>query len=171
MAAILLIFLMAMEQGKPLRQPTATLSVCDVLASDPTRLNGKVIRVRGLLAATDEGTWLIDKCKTHLVTKGLEWGNSLSIYVDASDEAIYRSWAKIGEKLKRLHVQQGRDDVWITVTGQLETRASMDDEVVQMPFGLAKLGFGHMGGSPAEINVISVDDVTIPSPSSDRRRK
>jgi hypothetical protein len=29
----------------------------------------------------------------------------------------------------------------------------MEDEVVQGPDGLAKAGFGHMGDSPAELNV------------------
>ena len=44
----------------------------------------------------------------------------------------------------------------------------MDDEVVQTPFGLERAGFGHMSGAPAEINVISVEDVTIGLPSSYR---
>ena len=92
MGSVFLIFLMAMQgAGGDKLQPLTTLTVCDVLASDPTRLNGKVIKVRGILAETDEGIWIIDKCKKHLATKGLEWRDALSVYVDSSDEGISRS--------------------------------------------------------------------------------
>jgi hypothetical protein len=71
------------------------------------------------------------------------------------------------EKLNQLHADMGRDKIQVTIVGRIETRASMDDEVVQMPYGLRRAGFGHMGGSPAEINVISIDDVAIePRPAS-----
>jgi hypothetical protein len=129
-------------------QSPAILNVCDVLAEDPTRLNGKVIQVRGLLGGTNEGTWLSGECKTHLVTQGLTWGSSLSVYVNASDERTARSWERMGQKLRRLRADFARDRIWATIVGRLETRASMDDEVVQMPYGLAHAGFGHMGQRP-----------------------
>lgn len=138
-----------------------TLSVCDVLSDDPTKLNGKAIRVRGYLAVGPHETLLGGDCKAHLVTKGLAWGNYLSVYRDASDEKIERAWERIGQKVKRLHGDFEQDKIWLTIVGRLETRASMEDEVVQMPHGLARAGFGQMGGSPAEINVISVEDVTV----------
>jgi hypothetical protein len=145
---------------KDLRSAT-TVSVCDVLAHDPVALNGKILRVRGNLAATDEGTWLIDECQTHLITKGLTWGDTLSIYVNESDQDILRSWEQMSENLKQLGAYIGRDKIWVTVVGRLETRASMDEEVVQMPYGPRRAGFGHMGDAPAELNVIAVEDVTI----------
>jgi hypothetical protein len=141
-----------------------TLSVCEVLADDPTKLNGKVISVRGLLGATAEGMWLMGECKTHLVTKGLEWGNNLSVYVPAADEGVARSWEGLSSRLKALHASLSRDRVWVTITGRLETRRSMEDEVVQMPYGPRRAGFGHMGDSPAEINVISIEDVRVERP-------
>ncbi len=138
-----------------------TFSVCDVLADDPTKLSGKVVSVRGLLGVTNEGIWLVGECKTHLVTKGLEWGNDLSVYVPAADDRAARSWEQMSNKLKRLHADLRRDRVWVTIIGRLETRQSMDDEVVQMPYGLRRAGFGHMGDSPAEINVVSIEDVSV----------
>ena len=142
-------------------RPSAPLSVCDVVINDPTRLNGEIIKVRGILGGTQEGTWLVGECKTRLVTKGLTWGNDLSVYVDASNERIARSWGRVRAKVKQLHGDSRRDDVWVTIIGRLETRASMDDEVLDTPHGRVTLGFGHMNGSPAEINVISVEDVAI----------
>ena len=142
-------------------QSLTTVSVCDVLADDPTKLNGNVIRVRGLLSPTGEGTWLSGECKTHIVTKGLSWGNDLAMETDASDENAARSMERMRQKLKLLHPDYARDRVWVTIIGRLETRASMDDEVVQMPYGLHRAGFGHMSGSPAAINVMSIEEVTV----------
>jgi hypothetical protein len=156
----IVIALQAASSERPVRVPM-TLSVCDVLADDPTKLNGKVTKVKGLLGGTDEGTWLTAECTTHLVTKGLAWGNDLSVYIDGSDQKTLRSWEKVGQKLKQLRANLGQDRIWVTIVGRLETRASMDDEVVQMPYGMARAGFGHMGGTPAEINVISVEDVRV----------
>jgi hypothetical protein len=33
--------------------------------------------------------------------------------------------------------------------------------VVQMPYGLARAGFGHLGAAPAELNVITVKEVGV----------
>jgi hypothetical protein len=77
---------------------------------------------------------------------------------------------KLLEKLNRLHADITRDKVRVTIVGRLETRLSMNDEVVQMPYGLRKAGFGHMGDSPAEINVISIEDVAVePQPANTPR--
>jgi hypothetical protein len=45
--------------------------------------------------------------------------------------------------------------------GQIETRPSMDDEVIDRPWGLQKAGFGHMGGCAAEVDVLSLEGVVI----------
>jgi hypothetical protein len=148
-------------------QPQRILTVCDVLADDPTRLNGKIIRVKGVLEETPEGTWLVADCKTHLVTKGLTWANVLWVSVGTDLEAV-RSWDKFGEKLGRLRYKPERDRIWLTINGMLETRASMDDQVVQMPYGLHRAGFGHMGDAPAEIRVISVEDVSVEHRSAEK---
>jgi len=141
--------------------PPQTLSVCEVLAEDPARFNGATLSIKGRLQATQEGTWLTGDCKTHPVTKGLSWGNILWVYVDDSDEDVERSWRTISDKLTRLHADIQRDKILVTIVGRLETRRSMDDAVYQMPYGPTKVGFGHMGAAPAEINVLSVRDVTV----------
>ena len=168
MPLMALVALQAAAQSEPPQSPPA-LSLCEVIANDPTKLNGKVIKTSGLFGSTDEGMWLIGECQTHLVTKGLTWANGLSVYVDESDENIARSWEKMGRKLRQLHADSRRDRIWITVVGRLETRASMDDEVVQMPYGLRKAAFGHLGESPAEINVISVEKVSAERQSPDTK--
>jgi hypothetical protein len=160
LALVLLLIAMQSDKAGPSVTPKV-LSICEILAGDPTRLNGKILTVRGVLAGTDEGSWLVEDCNTHLVTKGLTWANSFSIYADLSDAHIAASWQRMLERVRRLRVNAERDSVWITVVGRLETRASMDDEVVQMPYGLSKAGFGHIGEAPAEINVISVKNVVL----------
>jgi hypothetical protein len=159
---ILLTLLMAMQvaPGSPPAKAPNVLSVCDVLLNDPTRLNGKAVRVRGYLTWDAHGESLGGDCKSHLVTKGLAWANYISVYVDAADEGISRSWEQIRTAGRRLHVDWERDRVWVTIVGRLETRPTMDDAVVQRPYGLARAGFG-MGGEPAEINVISVEDIKV----------
>jgi hypothetical protein len=159
---MLLAALIAMQSitAMPAQSPV-TLSVCEVLADDPTKLNGKVIAVRGLLVGTDEGAWLVGDCKKHLVTSGYTWGDTLWIYVDVSDESIERSWRKMSDTLIQLHADPQRDRISVTVVGQLETRKSMDDEISQGPNGPRPMGFGHLNGAPAEINVISVRNLNI----------
>jgi|HubBroStandDraft_6_1064221.scaffolds.fasta_scaffold95174_3 hypothetical protein len=156
---IVMMLMQAQPRAEP-EQPLAVLSVCDVVTHDPTRRNGQVVKVRGVLAGTNEGIWLVDECPTHLVTKGLSWGNDLSVHVNAADRSIERSWEAMLERVKQLH-ESVRDKVWITILGRVETRASMDDEVVQMPYGLRRAGFGHLGEAPAEIDVILVEDVSV----------
>ena len=58
--------------------PSRTLSVCEVLADDPTKLNGQVVSVRGLLEKTQGGLRLRGECKSHLVTSGVTWENVVS---------------------------------------------------------------------------------------------
>ena len=157
---LLFVFVAQVVLGQTPAHPKV-LSVCDILADDPTKLNGSVIAVRGVLGGTDEGTWLTGECKTHLVTKGLEWANALSVYIPMADENVARSSERMRRKLKRMHADPSEDNVWVTIIGRLETRQSMDDEVVQMPYGLARAGFGHLSGAAAEINVLSFEDVAV----------
>jgi hypothetical protein len=167
LAAIAVVYLLSVG---PVSPSSRVLTVCEVLADDPSKRNGQVVTVRGLYGGTDEGVWLSGECKTHLVTKGLSWGNDLSVYVDLSDERIARSWGRMFDTLRQLHADPRHDRIWVTFVGRIETKPSMDDEVVQMPYGLAKAGFGHMGDSPAEINVLGIKDVTVEGRQSGARR-
>jgi hypothetical protein len=170
MISVFLTVVIAMQAGDSQRS-RITMSVCDVLTDDPTKLNGRVISVRGVLGATDEGMWLSGECKTHLVTKGLAWGNDLSVYVPAAEENVARSWDRLSDNLKRRHADIKRDRIWVTIVGRLETRKSIEDEVVQTPHGLSRAGFGHLGGSAAEINVISVEDVVVERRSQNKQHQ
>ena len=160
---ISLVVLLAM-QAADRREPgksNVTLSVCNVLAHDPTILNGKIIRIKGYVGGTDEGTWLMGDCQTHLVTKGLTWGNDIAWYINLAEEKTARSWERYAKKLKRLRPDWQHDRIWVTVAGRLETRRTMDDPVVQTPYGLARVGFGHLSSSPAEIDVMSIETIDV----------
>ncbi len=160
--------LIAMQLSHPSRlAPPIKLSICELLVDDPTRFNGKVIFVRGHLVGTDEGIWLAGDCKNHLVTKGYTWGDVLWIYIDPSDRNVMRSWQRMSEKIKRLNGNVQGGGVYLTIVGGLETRSSMDEEVGLGPDGPRPVGFGHLNGAPAEINVISVTDVTVAHSRSD----
>ena len=158
--ASILLLLPIKSVGQP-PQPSVTMSICDVLANDPTRLNGKLIKVRGRYSSTDEGKWLFGECKTHLETKGLVWSNSLAVDVDQSEKEYLRFWARLMEKLRQLRFDPVGDTFVVTFVGRLTTRATMEDEVVQRSYGLAKAGFGHLGESPAEIFAKSFEIVVV----------
>lgn len=70
------------------------------------------------------------------MTKGVTWGNDLSVYVEGGIESIARSWERMRARVKKLHADRERDEVWVTITGRLETRASIDDAVMETPHGL-----------------------------------
>ena len=167
----LILILLPIKSGGQAPQPLVVLNVCDVLANDPTILNGKLIRVRGFLWGTDEGIWLFGECKTHLETKGLVWGNQIAVTTDYLNKDSQRSWRKMGERMKQLHADWERDKIWVTFVGRLTTRATMDDAVVQMPYGLAKAGLGHLGAAPAEIEVLSAEEVTVERQPANKSRK
>ena len=147
---ILLLPLLFALQARTSDLSTKAVSVCEVLANDPTKRNGRVIKVRGILDQTDEGVWLNGECKDRLVTKGIVWGNNLSVYVDWSDASVSRSWARMGVQARET---TRRCRPWQNMGYRrrgLETRRSMNDEVLETLHGLVKIGFGHLGGSPAE---------------------
>jgi hypothetical protein len=112
------------------------------------------------LAGNGEGVWLIDECKEHLVTKGLSWASSIAVEVQPYGDVL-RAWDDMLERVKALHGDVSRDKVLVTISGRLETRASLEDEVVHMPYGFRRSGFGHMGDSVAQIDVLSVGDVSV----------
>jgi hypothetical protein len=171
MGALLVVaFLVAQADGRAQDGPPAAglLSVCDVVAHDPTPLNGKLVLVRGRLAGGGEGFWLVDECKEHLVTRGLAWGSDIALSMDGAELAA-RSWGKMVARIKDLHADVNRDKVLVTILGRLETRGSLSDEVVQMPYGLRRAGFGHMGGSVAQIDVVSVEGVMVELGPAGRR--
>ena len=138
------------------------LSVCDVLRGDPTKLNGSIVSVRGVIEITDEGKWLVDDCSDHLVTQGVVWPNALWLTTDDTDERAMKSLDEMWAKLRRMHANLQRDRVWVTFTGHLRTRGSMDDEVYPGPNGrLVRVGFGHLGAAPAEIIVEKADGLVV----------
>jgi hypothetical protein len=72
-----------------------------------------------------------------------------------------RAWDKMQRKIRKARAVWSQDRIWVTIVGIIETRASMDDEVVPGPDGLQRVGFGHGGGSAAAIEVRGIEDIII----------
>ena len=92
---ILILFALRAQIATPAAEPSGVVSVCEMVANDPTKLNGKVVAVRGMLVTTEEGDWLGSKgCDRHLVTKGLSWPSILEVQLDDSNSAR-QSWKRM----------------------------------------------------------------------------
>src|SRR5438552_613986 len=61
------------------------LSVCEALSS-PMKLNDKIIAVRGVQVATDEGVWLKGVNCDPITTKGYTW--PAAIWLDMSKDRL-----------------------------------------------------------------------------------
>jgi hypothetical protein len=162
-------------QAQPKQSPTP--GVCDVLARDLPKLNGKVIRVRGYISYISpadrfysEGHYirLSEDCKAHLVTKGLKWANDFSVFLRQDDERIKRPWEEIAERFKQIGAN-GPDRIWVTLVGRLETPDTFDPADVineNGRYGPELKGFGEHGDCPGEIVVQSIENVVV-----ERRRE
>ena len=147
--------------------PQNTVSVCDALKRRVS-LNHKIIAVRGIQLATDEGAWL----------KGLDCGESLAVGGHAWPTFIWlelstrsRSAAGFGStdldaSVKRINaeiVKRGfdpkRDRLWVTYVGMFET----DDESGQRvdDSGRSQAGFGHLNSAHAQLIVKDVRDAVV----------
>jgi hypothetical protein len=144
------------------------LSVCDILR-DPVQYNGKIIAVRGFLVSTDEGSWLHGECKEPLITNGYKWASMIWPESPTSGFALHKApfeedvlaqremWAT-----RDREITDRRDRLWVTYIGLLETRPTMNLEVFVRPNGQRQpVGFGHLGGAPAQLLVKTVKDVVV----------
>lgn len=156
-----LIMLIALQAAATQPHQSGTLSVCDVLTDDFTKLNGRRLSVRGLIGGTDEGIWLTGDCRSEIVAGGLRWSKHLWIEFGGQDKRAVRSWTAMLQKMRAAGADWTRDRIWATIIGPLETRGSMYDMVTQGPDGPRRAGFGHMGGAPAAMEVVEVRDVVV----------
>jgi len=63
----------------PVLSAQSTLTVCDVL-SKPLSYDGKLVRIRGEIVGTDEGTWFKgEECPRVMVTDGQVWDSITSV--------------------------------------------------------------------------------------------
>jgi hypothetical protein len=163
-AFICLVRAVLSAQSGPGAQDAAprTLTVCDVL-SKPLSYDGELVRIRGEIVGTDEGTWFKgEECPAVMVTDGYVWGSLISIEFPGSPFQIHpvnfeydaSSVRRLTPRYKKL--RRGLPDRCIawTYTGLFETRKEWSKMMNGNP-----RGFGHLNGAPGELIIKSVDDV------------
>ena len=147
-----------------------TLSVCEAL-SQAQHLNGKLITLKGLLLATDEGGWLIaERCTNPFMTDDFTWSNSIYLRDPSNGGGIHpvsftfdnrsaKQALKAAENLKRRN--PGQPIYWL-YEGLFETRKTWERSKLTYPSGKSRyIGFGHGGDAPAQLVTKAVIGVAL----------
>src|SRR5215813_6646255 len=150
-------------------QPTMpTLTVCEAL-SHASAYDGKMVRIRGRVYATDEGAWFYgEDCPGVYITDGKVWpstiawtGPTQSTFIihtvnfsfdRSSRERIEKRWARLQKRLPDSCIS-------VTYTGMFEgwtkETAKKTDPVGHV---YTFSGFGHLNSAPAQLVLKSADD-------------
>ena len=147
------------------------VSVCQVLAA-PQTFDGKLIRLRGAVTETDEGSFLSGErlCPNIYKINGHRWP-SLVARVDPEDPRhlhdphfAYDAKSEAGPSAKYALLRKTHPDrcvLW-TEAGLFETRADWSRSRITYPDGSSKyVGFGNDGIAPAQLLLKSVVDVEV----------
>jgi hypothetical protein len=156
--------------GQKNHRPTVpTVTVCEALLHAP-HYDGKIVRIKGQVVATDEGAGFVGDCPGVFVTDGKMWPSAIawtnpseSFFVlhpvtftfdMASRQRLQKKWEQLRKRLPDRCIA-------VTYTGMFESwskdKASKTDpkgHVYQIP------GFGHLNAAPAQLVLKSADDVT-----------
>jgi len=150
----------------------ATVKICE-LFSNPTRWNGKMVRVRGgLVRGSPEDGLLLsgEQCPKAIQVKGVTWPKL--IFLEAPENAVppkkfdFQTDNPAMDKMNLLfwRVQVGgrREHVEGTVVGVFETQSPLES-LVQESWEDPHFGFGHLNAIPAQIVVKTIEDMRIES--------
>ncbi len=161
--AVLFIACSATLRGQP-----KPVSICD-LFEDPVKWNGVLIKVSGDLApgSGEGGPWLSGlKCKAQIVVKGARFPNLIELTDPKDRSRLHQTDLEWDEQSRdRLahmiySIDRQAEHIYATVVGIFETRVPLDrlvDETAPSP----DRGFGHMGGTPAQILVKTITDFRV----------
>jgi hypothetical protein len=146
-----------------------TISVCDALKRRIS-LNHKIVGVRGMQFATDEGAWL----------KGLDCGESLAVGEHAWPTFIWLEMSarsrraagfgstNLGASVKRVNAEIAkrgfdpkRDRLWLTYVGIFETDDESGRHMEDGDTGRSQAGFGHLNTAHAQLIVKDVRDPVV----------
>lgn len=165
---LLLLIAAAMFGGEQISKNEGPLTVCELLAA-PSMFKDKVIAVRGIQVATDEGAWLKGDNCAPIVTKGYTW--PAAIWLDMSRtrlevehfsyRRLHADIARINGRLRRLGVDAKKRRIVLTYVGRVEVISDMSkrvDEVNGVPRGM---GLGHGNWAPAQMVVKAVRDLVV----------
>ena len=147
------------------------VSVCQVLAG-PQAFDGKMIRLRGVAAGTDEGGFLsaTSQCSTVYKTGGYEWPRWVALTGPDNGQRLHKPsfvYDAQSEKIPfgRYRLLQKRYPdrcLLLTDAGLFETRADWSKSRAVYPDGSSKyIGFGNDGVAPAQLLLKSVVDVEV----------
>jgi hypothetical protein len=115
----------------PTTAQSRVVSVCDAL-SKRTEFNGKTISVRGVVAGSEEGAWLVARdCSYKLVEKGIEWRLIISLeYPESSthesggriaSKVDWEAMRKADAKIREMKPDREKDLVMATYVGTFRT--------------------------------------------------
>ena len=149
----------------PAQEEPQQTDVC-AFFSDPLRWNGKLIRVSGELELGhgEGGPWLSGRrCSAFIAAKGVKFPNLVELTNPNSKlklhNVVFRwdeaSWNRFVMTLSQ--VDQDSEHITATVIGVFETRDPLSDLIQNGQ----ERGFGHLGGSPAQILVKTMPALSI----------
>jgi hypothetical protein len=152
-------------QVQPPGRSLPVITVCDLFRDLPS-YRGKRIAVRGQLAGTGEGSWLVAErvYPYKFETDGFVWGHDLALggwpNVFASEfrrETSPLSWPPRDRPLGPMGLT--RPATIVTLVGVLNVR---DKYTVVCRFGEQRsFGFGHLSASPASLSVEEIFDAAV----------
>jgi hypothetical protein len=145
-----------------------TISVCDAL-HNASQYNGKIVALRGYFRP-GHGGWINGDCKEQITTvSGLKWPNDIWVLGPRSAamhalsfDLDERAMEEMRDKLSREIKDRERDRIWVTYIGLFETWDNLKTAEYKDARGNPRLaGFGHLGGSPAQLFIKTAKDVTV----------
>jgi hypothetical protein len=139
-----------------------TVSVCDALRRR-NALHTKLVAVRGLLVATDEGGWLLGReCGEAIMINGRAFRSAIWLEMSGASRRAAGVWSTdldasikaITLEMEKRRFNAQRDRLWVTYTGVFE---AYDDESNHA----LRHGFGHLNAAPAQLIVKEIRDAVV----------
>jgi hypothetical protein len=173
MIRITLLLIAAISCSSSAQAPPQSLSPCELVAKR-TEYNGRIVAVRGVVAAGGHGIYLVspNNCSYELVTRGIVWPNIINLVFPnntARDISLHAPFVldrkaieAADDMLIKSGYRAGVDGELATYEGLFVTYTDLDKRVSPGVPGAFRLGFGPAGlGAPAQLVIKTIKDVTV----------
>lgn len=170
--AFLPILAASAQTGKTVEPPIPAFTVCEIL-SQRVEFDGKQVRIRARLGATDEGVWFeSDDCPGVVTTDAHVWPSMIWMQIASPDmnpndrarpvnfTSNYESEKRLRPKLLKIGRKVPEECIIWTYTGLFETRETYP-KVTYVKAPPVYIGFGHLGAAPAQLLWKTTDDVNV----------
>ena len=160
------------QTGKTAAAPIPSFTVCEILAQR-VEFDGKLVRIRASVWATDEGAWFAGYgCPGAVTSDGHVWPSTIWMQVASSEmgpnthdhpvnfASDYGSQQKLRPKLRRIGRKVPEECVIWTYTGLFESRETYPKHTYEKAPSLY-IGFGHLNSAPAQLIFMTADDVNV----------